>query len=224
MKGIRIKIRNIFFAGLLVILPIYITIVIISFFFNKIDNILAPAISRLLIRFGGFAPTTEYTIHGLGFIATLVIIFLIGLLTKNMIGRRLVKLGENIVEKTPFARSIYTGAKQVLETIASTDKTAFKQVILVEFPRKGIYSLGFVTCEAKGEIQDMTTEEVVNVFIPTTPNPTSGFLLFVSKREIMPLSMTVEDAIKLIISGGILTPKYKQHTAITDHNGNQRES
>ncbi|MBI5183319.1 MAG: DUF502 domain-containing protein [Nitrospinae bacterium] len=206
-KRLKYRIRNIFIAGLLVILPIGITYFILSFLFNNIDSLLSPILTRLLI-FIGLPLRPGYRIPGLGLMATILIIFIVGLLTTNIFGRKLVKFGELILEKIPVVRSVYTGAKQVINTIAHTDKKAFRQVVMVEFPRKGVYSIGFVTGETKGEVQDLTKEEVVNVFLPTTPNPTSGFLLFAPRNEITPLSMTVEDGLKLIISGGIVTPKW----------------
>jgi uncharacterized membrane protein len=203
-KKLKHRIRNIFIAGLLVILPIGITYFILSFLFNNLDNLLSPILTNLLI-FIGLPIPPGYRIPGLGFIATILIVFFVGLLTTNIFGRKVVKFGELILEKIPVVRGVYAGAKQVINTIAHTEK-AFRQVVMVEFPRKGIYSIGFITSECKGEIQYLTNKEVINVFLPTTPNPTSGFLIFVPKNDVIPLSMTVEDGIKLIISGGIITP------------------
>ncbi len=207
MTGFKRRVRNIFITGLLVTLPIAFTIFILNFLFKTLDNWLSPSITKLLILAG--APILEdFRVPGLGVAATVFIIFLVGVLTKNIFGAKLVQLGEMIVEKIPIVRNIYTGAKQVVTTIAHTDTNAFSRVVLVEFPRKGIYAMGFVTSETKGEVQALTEGDVVSVFIPTTPNPTSGFLVFLPQNDIIDLTMSVEDGIKLIISCGIVTPKF----------------
>lgn len=202
---IRSRLRNLFIAGLLVLLPISITFFILTFLFQKLDNLLSPAFVKLLIFLG--LPLQEgQFIPGLGFVATILIILFTGLITRNIVGRKLFNLGEIFVEKIPVARSIYSGAKQIIETVTKSQADAFSKVVMIQYPRKGLFSLGFITCESKGEIQENTDENVVNVFIPTTPNPTSGMLIFVPKKDIIPLSMTVEEGIKLVVSGGIVTP------------------
>lgn len=207
MTGFKRRVRNIFITGLLVTLPIAFTIFILNFLFKTLDNWLSPSITKLLILAG--APILEdFRVPGLGVAATVFIIFLVGVLTKNIFGAKLVQLGEMIVEKIPIVRNIYTGAKQVVTTIAHTDTNAFSRVVLVEFPRKGIHAMGFVTSETKGEVQALTEGDVVSVFVPTTPNPTSGFLVFLPQNDIIDLTMSVEDGIKLIISCGIVTPKF----------------
>ena len=207
MTGFKRRVRNVFITGLLVTLPIAFTIFILNFLFKTLDNWLSPGITKLLILAG--APILEdFRLPGLGVAVTVLIIFLVGVLTKNIFGAKLVQLGEMIVEKIPIVRNVYTGAKQVVTTIAHTDTNAFSRVILVEFPRKGIYAMGFVTSETKGEVQARIAADVVSVFVPTTPNPTSGFLVFIAQNEIIDLSMSVEEGIKLIISCGIVTPKF----------------
>lgn len=204
-KKLKHRIRNIFIAGLLIILPVGITYLVLSLLFNNVDKLLSPILTKLLI-FIDVPIRPGYRIPGLGFVATILIVFFAGLLTTNIFGRKLVKLGELILEKIPVVRSIYTGVKQVIDTIAHTDKKAFRQVVILEYPRKGLYSIGFITCDTKGEIQNATGDDMINIFVPTTPNPTSGYLIFASKKDIIPLSMTVEEGIKLVISGGIVTP------------------
>lgn len=202
---IRSRLRNLFIAGLLVLLPISITFFVLTFLFQKLDNLLSPAFVKLLIFLG--LPLHEgQFIPGLGFVATILIILFTGLITRNIVGRKLFNLGEIFVEKIPVARSIYSGAKQIIETVTKSQADAFSKVVMIQYPRKGLFSLGFITCESKGEIQENIEEDVVNVFIPTTPNPTSGMLIFVPKKDIIPLTMTVEEGIKLVVSGGIVTP------------------
>ncbi len=205
IKKIRTKLQNLFIAGLLVLLPISITVFILTFIFQKLDNLLSPVFVKLLILLG--LPLREgQFIPGLGFVATIIIIVFTGLITKNILGRKLFSIGEIIVERIPVARSIYSGAKQIIDAVSKSQLEAFSKVVMVEYPRRGLFSLGFVTCKARGEIQENTKENVLNVFIPTTPNPTSGLLIFVPKEDIIPLSMTVEEGIKLVVSGGIVTP------------------
>ncbi len=214
LSNFRYRLRNLFIAGLLIVLPISITLFVLTFLFKKLDNFLSPAFVKLLILFG--LPLKEgQFIPGLGFVATILTILLAGLITRNIIGRKFFNLGELIVEKIPVARSIYSGAKQIIETVTKSQTETFSKVVMIEYPRKGLLSLGFITCAAKGEIQEVTEESVVNVFVPTTPNPTSGVLVFVSKKDIIPLSMTVEDGIKLVVSGGIVTPPIKNEFQTT---------
>ena len=204
-RNIQSRLRNLFIAGLLVLLPISLTIFIITFIFQKLDNLLSPAFVKLLILLGLPLQADQF-VMGLGVVATIFIIIFTGLITKNILGKKLFRLGEIIVEKIPVARSIYSGAKQIIDAVSKSQLDAFNKVVMVEYPRKGLFSLGFVTCEARGEIQENTKNNVVNVFIPTTPNPTSGLLIFVPKEDITPLTMSVEEGIKLVVSGGIVTP------------------
>jgi len=127
--------------------------------------------------------------------------------TAGYLGRVVVRLSDAILARMPVVRSIYGATKQIFETVLAHKSTAFRQVCLVEYPRRGIWSLGFVTGTAVGEIQERTSDQVVNVFLPTTPNPTSGFLLLVPTRDLILLKMSVEDGIKMVISGGIITPQ-----------------
>jgi len=117
-----------------------------------------------------------------------------------------MRISESILARMPVIRSIYGAVKQILETVLAQQSNAFREAVLVEYPRRGVWAIAFITGQTKGEVQNITEEECINIFVPTTPNPTSGFLLFVPKKELVPLSMTVEEALKMVISGGILTP------------------
>lgn len=205
-KKFKRRIRNIFITGVLLTLPVAFTLFILNFLFNSLDKAVSPYFTKMLIAFGAPIPEDFHT-PGFGVIMTVIIIFLIGLFATNIFGAKLVKLGETILAKIPIVRNIYTGAKQVVTTIAHAETKAFRKVVLVEFPRKGIYAVGFVSSEARGEVQRLTDKEVINVIIPTTPNPTSGFLVFVPKQDVIELAMTIEDGIKFIISCGIVSPK-----------------
>lgn len=209
MKTIFHKIRRIFFAGLLVSLPLVITIIIFKFAFEALDNLLGPLITRLLTQLGG--PIAQnFHVPGLGVIATLVIVFFIGLFTTNLLGRKMLKLGEWVVAQIPVIRSVYIGAKQIIDTIAAGGSANFSKVVLVEYPRKGLFCLAFITGETKGEAVERIGGDLVNIFLPTTPNPTSGFYLMVRREDLIELNMTVEDGIKMLMSGGLVTPNGQQ--------------
>ncbi len=201
MKRLRTSLKNYFLTGLLVILPIFITVYVILFLMRIMDAILKFIPAKYL-------PETYLHIHipGLGLIFVIILVFAVGLLTRNIVGRRIVRLGENIVDRIPLVRILYAGVKQLLETIFLQKTDAFKRVGLVEYPRRGTYVIGFITGESKGEVQDKTNKNMMNVFIPTTPNPTSGFYILIPDDELILLNMSVEDAFKLIISGGIVSP------------------
>ena len=199
---VKRRIRNIFITGLLITLPIAITFFILKFLFKNLDA-LSPVFTELLIQAG--APIPEgFRIPFLGFFMTFLIILLVGILTTNIFGKQVVHLGETLVEKIPFVRRIYSATKQVVVAFASADADSFKKVVLIEFPRKGIHAIGFVTGEARGEVQRHTTDQCINVFVPTTPNPTSGFLVFTPPEEVQEIAMSIEDGVKYVISGGIV--------------------
>ena len=189
------NIKRWFLTGLLVSLPIiitlYITITIISFFDDLIIKNLFPT-------------SIAASIPGLGILASLICVVIIGFVASNFLGRYFVLLSDKILSKIPVIKNIYSTTKQIFDTLLANNSKAFKEVVLVEYPRKDLWVLAFVTSEAKGEIQDLTNDNVVSIFVPTTPNPTSGFLLFVPTKDIIKLSMTPEVAMKLIISGGVI--------------------
>lgn len=142
-------------------------------------------------------------------IVLLVLIF-IGMITANFFGRFFIRLSENLLDRMPVIRSLYGATKQIFETVLATQSNAFREVILFEYPRKGIWCIGFITATTKGEVQRATSQETVNVFVPTTPNPTSGFLLFVPRKDVHVLDMTVEEGVKLVVSAGIILPGDKK--------------
>ena len=194
------RLRNYFFTGIVVIGPIGITIWLALQIVGFIDNIvrtLVPARYENLLSSG---------IPGLGVVVSLVGLTLIGFITANFLGRAILGYGEGLVDRMPVIRSVYGALKQIFETVLAQSSTSFREVVLVEYPRKGLWAVAFVTSETKGEVQRITDEDVVNIFLPTTPNPTSGFLLFVPRRDLIKLHMTVEAGIKLVISGGLVVP------------------
>ena len=189
---------------MLITLPIALTWFILQFLLKNFDA-LSPVFTRMLIQLG--APIPEgFRIPFLGLVVTLLIVLAVGWLTTNFFGKKLFELGELIIEKIPFVRRIYKGSKQVVSSIAEADTSTFRKVVLIEFPRRGLLAIGFVTGESRGEVQRITRENMLNVFVPTMPNPTSGFLIFSPPEELTEVSMTIEEGIKYVVSGGIVTP------------------
>jgi uncharacterized membrane protein len=193
---LNIALRRYFLSGILIIVPLIITFMVLRFLLSGIDGLLSPIITKLIGR----------SIPGLGVVATIILIFLAGVLTANVVGSRLFKIWEIFFIKTPLVRTIYGSSKKLVEAIATTDKHSFKQVVLVEFPRKDIFYLGFVTNEIIVDLEDKKDELVV-VFIPSTPTPFTGWTLLFRKEEVIPLDITVEDGIKFFVSGGIASPE-----------------
>ena len=198
---IKSIIRGYFLAGLLVIVPLGAVIFVIS------------AILRLMDRALGVIPPTfhpetylPFKIPGLGLILFIALVLVTGVLVKNYIGRRVVDFGEYMVSKIPLVRPLYGAVKQLILAIFGDTHDAFKRVVLVEYPRKGVYSLAFVTAQTSGEIQEQMGAKTLSIFLPTTPNPTSGFFLVLPEEDTIPLSMSVEEAFKLLISGGVVEP------------------
>lgn len=216
-------------AGLLVFVPVALTIWLVTVVWTWLDSPIralfrepAPgatgfgaAVARALVRLtaGGI---TVLDRPGVGLFVLFAGIYVLGLLTRTFIGRGLVAIGEAIVRRLPLVGNIYTGTKQILAAVLAGGQGSFRHAVLFEYPRKGIYAIGFVTSASRGEIKDRTREDTLNVFLPTTPNPTSGFLLMVPGSDLTYLEMTVEDAVKLIISGGIVAPDETTAVRVTN--------
>jgi uncharacterized membrane protein len=207
-RGFLAGLRSNFFAGLIVIAPISVTIWLIWTLTGLIDSWVLPLIPNaynpaVLIRdWTGI----EVNIRGIGVVTFLVFTVLVGWVAKGLIGRSLILWAESLVLSIPVVRSLYSGLKQIVETVLSQGEQNFEKAALIEYPRKGIWAICFISSNAKGEVQKSTDEDVVAVFMPTTPNPTSGFLLFVPRKDLIVLDMSVEDAAKLIISAGLVYP------------------
>jgi uncharacterized membrane protein len=192
--------KSIFITGLAVIVPIGLTLYILVFLINTMDSLLKviPIEYQPEALFG-------FRIPGLGVIVTVLLILICGLIAKSYLGYKVVSSGENLVDKVPFVRTIYQSIKQVSDSMFSDRRSGFKKVVLVEFPRKGIYTVGFVTGTPGQEILSKTGQTCVSVFLPTTPNPTSGYLVIMSEDELMQVDISVEEALTYIISVGIVT-------------------
>ncbi len=196
------ELRNSFFTGLIVITPVVVTIWLVYAFVTFVDARVKPLIPKI------YNPETylPFAIPGVGLVFAVLFITMLGALAANVIGRYFLGTAERWVDRVPLVRSIYSTLKQLVETVAAQRNNSFKEVALVEYPRPGLFALGFVTAGAKGELAARLGEDWVGVFIPTTPNPTSGFLLFARRSEVQILDMSVEEGAKLIISGGLVTP------------------
>ena len=190
------KVKQLFIRGLFTLLPVVATIYIAYFLFNLMDNFLGTRIEALAGR----------RLPGIGIAASILLVFVAGFFVSNVLGGRLFHLGERLVRRVPIVSKIYTAVKQIVDAFSLQGKPVFSQVVLIEYPRKGTYAVGFVTGECKGEVQTKTAAKLMNVFIPTTPNPTSGMLILVPDNEITILDMTVEEGLKLIISAGVVVP------------------
>jgi uncharacterized membrane protein len=196
------KKRKYFLTGLLIVLPVLITVYLFISLFAFFDNILGRYISRLTLTYLGFK------VPGLGLLVFILLIFSTGFFATNFIGRKLLHYLENFWFKFPVIKKIYPAAKQVTRFLFSPrDPSALQRVVLVEYPSKGVYSIGFITNHVDKEIQEKTGKELLNVLIPSVPNPLSGFVVLVPRVEVINLDMTVEEAIKIIVSGGVLNPK-----------------
>ncbi len=203
-KGIRQHLRSVIGAGLLVIIPIWITFMLLQFLAVRLDGVLGPHVPAIFAYLG----YQVKDVPGLGIIVMVLAIYFVGLFARNFFGRQIVHLADRILGKVPFVRTVYMASKQLLETVALQQKDGFKRVVLIEYPRPGLYVIAFVTSEAKGEVQARTHQDVLNIFVPTTPNPTSGFLIFVPKEDVIPLEMSIEEGIKYVVSGGFVVPPY----------------
>lgn len=204
-KKIKNFFKHNFVAGFLLLVPIGATFTLINYIIKKSDEVwrLIPAQLRPETYLG-------FNIPGLGLILTFLFIVLIGIFGRIYVGKWLIKTAEEFIHKIPLISGVYSGLKQLMDTTFKNEGTEEKRkVVMVEFPRQGMYSIGFVTSTARGETQEKTAKAVVNVFIPTTPNPTSGFFVMLPESELIMLDMSVNDAFKLIVSGGIVTPPLK---------------
>jgi len=197
------RIRNYFLTGLIIAAPLFLTVYITWTFVKWVDGWVTPFIPPPY-RPDHYLP---FEIPGFGLVVAITVITLLGFLTANFIGRQTILLSESIVGRMPVVRNLYHGLKQIFETVLSRRAGAFQKVALIEYPRKGIWSLVFVATEARGEIRH-NIEDTIGVFLPTTPNPTSGFLLFVKRSDMILLNMTVEDAAKMVISAGLVAPDF----------------
>ena len=198
------KLRAYFFTGILVTAPVamtfYVAYKIILWVDTGVNKLLPPQLRS-------YYDTLPFTIPGLGIIVLIVAMTFVGMFAAGFIGKFFIRLGDWIVKRIPLISTVYSLLKKVFETFLSDKTSAFSKVVLLEYPRKGIWILGLVSTDTEGEVKEILKQEMVNVFVPTTPNPTSGFLIFMPKQDLIYLDMSVEEALKFIISGGIVSPE-----------------
>jgi uncharacterized membrane protein len=198
-----IRFRNQFFTGLIVLMPLTLTVIIIIFLFNKLDGILGPFLVRHM---------ENHYIKGLGLIILLVVIWFVGLLATNILGKQFVKFYESIIDRVPMLNTIFKWIKDISHNLFSEESTSFKQVVLAWNPVYGFYIMGFLTSSEVLKLKVKGKKhEILHVFIPTPPNPASGFLLLVPKANVIPLDVSIEDGLKAIVSLGVIHPKSYEH-------------
>jgi uncharacterized membrane protein len=191
-------------AGLLVWMPLGITFLVIRAIVGFLDKI-------LLLLPADYQPENliGFNIPGLGVALAVFLVIATGMIVANLLGKRLVAAWESLLDRIPLVRTLYKGIKQIMEAVLATDAKSFRKVLLVEYPRKGLWSVAFMTSDQLGDVQEKTKPDVISVFIPTTPNPTSGFVIMVPQSDAIELDMSVEDGLKMIISMGVVVPKSK---------------
>lgn len=201
--------RKYLIAGLLVWMPLGITFLVVRAIVGFLDKI-------LLWLPAAYQPEALLGIHipGLGVVLAIILVLATGMIVANLLGRRIVAAWESLLSRIPIVRSLYAGIKQIMEAVLATDAKSFRKVLLIEYPRKGVWSLAFMTSDSLGEVQAKTTSDVISVFIPTTPNPTSGFVLMVPNSDVIHLDMSVEEGLKMIISMGVVVPAWQENKLI----------
>lgn len=208
------KLRSYFIAGLVVILPVILTFMILQFLIIKTNNLVLEPLTNILVQTAKpylpdvYFPFAIYIVKFIIFIVLVSVVIAIGLATKLFIIRKLFSAIERFFLKVPMINKIYLSIKELSNAFLGQGRIMFEKVALVEYPRKGVYSIGFITSNAREEVQHKTKKDMMNVFIPTTPNPTSGVFLLVPSSELIYLDMSVEEALKLVVSGGKFTPSY----------------
>ena len=194
------RLRNYFISGLLFWIPLALSVLVIKFFLEVVNNFVpARFLPEALLNL-------DTSIPGSGILIVLVVILLTGVLVTNILGRKLLALWERALNKIPGFRSIYNVLKKVSTTVLNTSSDSFRKAFLVQYPSKGIWVIAFQSGDYKGQAESLIGEEILNLFVPTTPNPTSGFFIMVSKKDVLELNMSVEEAFKLVISAGVVTP------------------
>ncbi|MCX2722645.1 DUF502 domain-containing protein [Roseibium salinum] len=206
--GAATRLRNYFLTGLVITGPIGITLWLTWTFIKWVDGWVKPFVPKV------YNPDTylPFAVPGFGLIVAVFVLTIVGFLAANFLGRSLISIGDKIVGRMPLVRNIYNGLKQIFETILEERGANFNKAALIEYPRKGLWAIVFISTDTKGEVSRRLKDvaDTVSVFLPTTPNPTSGFLLFVPKKDIIELTMSIEDAAKLVISAGLVNPKYPE--------------
>jgi uncharacterized membrane protein len=194
---LKTSLKRYFLTGLLVIIPIWGTVLILKALFVAVDGILGDLLVRLV---------PSHYVPGLGILALIVLVFAAGLFATNFMGRRIVKWWEQLLDRVPLVRGIYSTLKSMIDVLSFSEHASYNRVVMIQFPKNGHYCIAFVTGVTKGEMQDLSQEPLIHVYVPTSPNPTSGYFLLVPEHEVTSVDISVEEAMKLIVSGGLCSP------------------
>ena len=203
---LKTSLKRYFLTGLLVIIPIWGTVLILKTLFVAVDGILGDLLVRLV---------PSHYVPGLGILALILLVFMAGLFATNFMGRQIVKWWEGFLNRVPLVRGIYSTLKSMMDIVSFSDQPSYNRVVLIQFPKNGHYCFAFVTGMTKGEMQDLAQEPLIHVYVPTSPNPTSGYFLLVPEHEVTAVDMSVEEAMKLIVSGGLCSPSSSLALAVT---------
>jgi len=208
---LRHKLNKYLLTGMIVLGPLALTLLVVQWIVGIMDGMILGLLPEIL------HPKSIIGVHipGFGVLGTLVLVLLVGMLTANIFGRSVIAASERVLARIPVVSGVY----KMTDTLFSQEKSGFRKVVLIEYPRRGIYTVAFVTGATRGELQRVTTQSLVNVFVPTTPNPTSGFFLMLPSEEVHELRMSVDDAFKLIVSGGMVVPPDREVIALNSEDG-----
>jgi uncharacterized membrane protein len=208
------SLRNAFFTGVIVVLPLGVTMIAISFLLDRLGTPASQFFFWFLDRDIRDMPAVKVLLEFISVLVVFLMITALGYFSRFFLGRMILNSLERLLDQVPFINTVYRSVKQIVDTFSQQKKAIFQEVVLIEYPRPRCYALGFLTNTAKGETQAVTGEHIVNVFVPTTPNPTSGFLLMLPEEDITRLTMSITDGMKLIISGGAVVPPYTKGEAV----------
>ena len=206
MQVVRGTIKKNMIAGLLVTVPVAFTYIILEFVITRVDGLMVPIVSKIIGE-KGMEIFKAYSVPGMGFLLLVLFIFFIGLIATNFFGKKMFKVGELVLHKIPLVRVIYTTIKKVVDMISQSQTPTFEKMVLVTYPRSPLKTIGIVACDTRGTVLKMLGKRSVNVFVPTSPNPTTGFIIHVPVEDVNFLEMTVEEGLKMIISFGVVAPK-----------------
>ena len=206
MKMIKGTIKKNIIAGLLVTVPVSLTYIVLKFVITRIDALVVPVVSKIIGE-KAMENFNGYFVPGMGFLILIFFIFFIGLLTTNFFGKKLFNFGELVLRKIPIVRVIYITIKKVVDTVSQSNESTFKKMALITYPRAPLKTLGIIVCDTPGSVSKKIEEPSVNVFVPTSPNPTTGFVIAVPIKDVDFLKMTVEEGLKMVISFGVVAPK-----------------
>ncbi len=202
---LKTAIKRYFLTGLLVVTPIWGTVLILKTLFVTVDGILGDVLAEMV---------PGYYVPGLGILTLILLIFSVGLFAANFIGRQIVKVWEDLLQRLPIVRGIYSTLKSMMDILSFSDRGSYRRVVLIQFPKNGHFCFAFVTGVTKGESTTLTQEPLIHVYVPTSPNPTSGYFLLVPEPEVTSVEISVEEAMKLIVSGGLYTPSTPMTAAV----------